>query len=152
MKCGLSFAGAELPTLPCPVLLSRDPLRLARFYIHALEFELVQHIVGVFASLRSAALPLQVWGRQDARPGRTNVILEQDDPSIFDVHRQLLRVAPALLDSRSPRRMPWGAWQFGLTDIDGNQLQFVQWRRGAHAPADDTIRVIPAPPQSSPGN
>lgn len=128
MKCELAFAGAGLPTLPCPVLLSRDPVRLARFYIHALEFELVQHIVGVFACLRSAALPLQIWGRHDARPGRTSVILEQDDASIFDVHRQLMRVAPALLDSRSPRAMAWGAWQFGLTDIDGNQLLFVQWR------------------------
>lgn len=135
MKCELAFAGAGLPTLPCPVLLSRDPLRLARFYIHALEFELVQHIVGAFASLRSAALPLQVWGRRDAHPGRTTVVLEQGDASIFDVHRQLVRVAPALLDSRSPRPMAWGAWQFGLTDIDGNQLLFVQWRDGP-PPAD----------------
>lgn len=138
MRCELTYGATELPTLSHPVLLSPDPLRLARFYVHALEFELVQHIVGVFAALRSGALPLQVWGRQDARPGRTSVLLEHGDASIFDLHRQLMRVAPALLDTRLPRRMPWGAWQFCLTDIDGNQLQFSQWREHdqAGAPGD----------------
>lgn len=134
MRCELALAGSLLPTQPVPVLLTRDPLRLARFYVHALEFELVQHIVGVFASLRSGSLPLQVWGRQDAQPTRTHVTLEEGDASIFDVHRQLQRVAPALLDTPVPRRTQWGPWQFCLTDIDGNRLLFQQWgepgRRG----------------------
>lgn len=131
MRCDLSFDGEALPTLPMPVLFTPDPLRLARFYVHALEFELVQHIVGVFAALRSGSLPLQVWGRQDARPTRTRVILEEGDASVFDVHGQLMRVAPALLDTPAPRRMPWGAWQFCLTDIDANRLVFVQPERPA---------------------
>lgn len=130
MKCDLALAGARLPTLPVPLLLSTDPLRLARFYVHVLEFELAQHIVGVFAFLRSGTLPLQVWGSADARPGRSRILLEPGDPSIFDVHRQLARVAPALVDARAPRRHAWGAWQFCLTDIDGNRLEFLQWPEG----------------------
>ncbi|HEX7892205.1 MAG TPA: hypothetical protein VF522_22840 [Ramlibacter sp.] len=110
-----------------PVVLTADPLRLARFYVHALEFELAQHIVGVFASLRSASFPLQVWGRRDARPARTRIVLEEGDAPIFDIHRHLWRVAPALLDGSSPQRTCCGAWQFRLTDIDGNQLVFMQW-------------------------
>lgn len=140
MRCDIALAGTPLPTQLVPVLLSRDPLRLARFYVHALEFELVQHIVGVFACLRSAALPLQVWGRQDAQPTRAHVTLEEGDASIFDVHRQLQRVAPALLDTPTPRQVHWGPWQFCLTDIDGNRLVFQQWgergrRAGPAAPA-----------------
>lgn len=127
MRCDVALDGRALPTQPVPVLLSADPLRLARFYVHALEFELLQHIAGVFASLRSGALPLQVWGRHDAQPARTCITLEEQDASIFDVHRQLLRVAPALLDTPSPRRTAWGPWQFCLTDIDANQLLFLQW-------------------------
>lgn len=142
MRCQATFGGTELPVLPSPVLLSRDPLRLARFYVHALEFELVQHIVGVFASLRSGALPLQVWGRQDACPGRTSVLLEPGDACIFTMHRQLMRVAPALLDSRLPRRMPGGGWQFRLTDIDGNQLLFEQ-DRGKEQPAAPAESRLP---------
>lgn len=136
MKCDVALAGTALPTLPVPVLLTPDPLRLARFYVHALEFELAQHIVGVFASLRSACFPLQVWGRQDARPARTQVVLEEGDAPIFDVHRHLLRVAPALLDTPSLRRTSWGAWQFCLTDIDGNQLRFMQWTGRRDSPPD----------------
>jgi hypothetical protein len=127
MRCDLAAAGGALPTLPVPVLLSPDPLRLARFYVHVLEFELVQHIVGVFASLRGGALPLQIWGRQDAKPGCTRILLETGDTSIFEVHRQLVRTAPALLDASSPQLMPWGARQLRMTDIDGNQLLFIQW-------------------------
>lgn len=127
MRCDVVAAEAALPGMPVPVLLSPDPLRLARFYVHVLEFELLQHIVGVFASLRCGAFRLQIWGRQDARPACTRILLEDGDASIFDVHRHLMRTAPALVDTPSPRRMPWGAWQWRLTDIDGNQLLFIQW-------------------------
>lgn len=121
------FNGTALPTQSVPVLFSPDPVRLARFYAYALEFQITQHIVGVFALLRSPALPLQIWGRRDAKPTCTQVILEEGDPTIFDVHRQLARVAPALIDAQRPMRTPWGAWQFGMTDIDANQLLFMQW-------------------------
>lgn len=137
MRCDLGVGGTALPTLPVPVLLTPNPLRLARFYVHALEFELLQHIVGVFASLRRGSLPLQVWGREDAKPACTRVLLEDGDVSIFKIHQQLMRTAPALLDSPWPRAMPWGAWQFRLTDIDANQLLFMQWPEGARLAAGD---------------
>jgi hypothetical protein len=127
MRCDLAVGATALPTMPVPVLVTADPLRLARFYVHALEFELVQHIVGVFASLRSGSLPLQLWGRKDAPPARARILLESGDPSIFDLHRRLMRVAPALVDARTPRRTVWGVWQFCLTDIDGNRLEFIEW-------------------------
>jgi len=126
MRCDVSAAGTALPALPVPVLLSPDPLRLARFYVHVLEFDLLQHIVGVFASLRCGSLPLQIWGRHDARPACTRILLETGDASIFEVHQQLMRTAPALVEPSSPRLMPWGAWQLRMTDIDGNQLLFIQ--------------------------
>lgn len=138
MKCDLSLGGAALPTLPLPVLVSPQPLRLVRFYVHALEFQLHQHIPGVFAALSSGLLPLQVWGRRDARRSRACVTLEPGDPSVFDLHRQLRRVGPALLDGPSPRALGPHGWQFLLTDIDGNQLVFTQW--GRHGRAADLQR------------
>lgn len=130
MRCDVSVAGSVLPPLPVPVLLTPEPSRLARFYVHALEFEMVQHIAGVFALLRSGTFSLQVWGRRNAPPSRSRVTLDEGDASIFDVHRQLVRVAPALLDAPSPQRTPWGAWRFALTDIDANRLEFTQWSTG----------------------
>ena len=137
MRCDLAAAGSALPTLPVPVLLTPDPLRLARFYVDVLEFELLQHIVGVFAALRCGSLPLQVWGRQDARPACTRVLLEDGDMSIFELHRRLMRTAPALVDSHAPQSTPWGAWQFRLTDLDANQLLFMQWPREAAPTGSD---------------
>ena len=126
----MALAGTAVPPLPFPTLFSVDPSRLARFYAHALDFQILQHIPGVCAFLRNGTLPLQVWGRQDARPSCAHVTLDApDDPSIFDIHGELMRAAPALVDVRSPRAMPWGAWQFCLTDIDGNRLTFTQWPR-----------------------
>ena len=139
MRCDVAAAEAALPTMGVPVLLSPDPLRLARFYVHVLEFELLQHIVGVFAALRCGSLPLQVWGRPDAKPACTRILLETGDACIFDIHRRLMRTAPALVDAPSPQRMAWGAWRLRLTDIDGNQLLFMQWPEGARIEGPDLV-------------
>ena len=125
----MALAGTVLPPLPFPTLFSSDPSRLARFYAHVLDFQILQHIPGVCAFLRSASLPLQVWGRRDAQPGHSHVTLEASDPSIFDIHRELMRAAPSLVDERTPRVTLWGARQFCLTDIDGNRIVFTQWVR-----------------------
>ena len=42
-----------------------------------------------------------------------------------------VELTAALVDVPSPRAMPWGAWQFCLTDIDGNRLTFTQWPRAS---------------------
>lgn len=146
MRADVAATVAALPTFPVPVLLSPDPLRLARFYVHVLEFELVQHIAGVFAALRCGVLPLQIWGRADAKPACTRVLLESGDASIFDVHRHLARTAPALLDAPSPQRTPWGAWHLRLTDIDGNQLLFIQWPESARVEAPEEQAGRPTAP------
>lgn len=144
MRCDVALAGTALPPLPFPTLFSPDPSRLARFYAHALDFQILQHIPGVCAFLRSGTLPLQIWGRKDAQPACAHVTLEEDDASIFDIHTELLRAAPSLVDGSSPRAMPWGAWQSCLTDIDGNRLVFTQWPRAkAKARAAREPRRLP---------
>lgn len=133
MRCETASPGLSLPALPVPLLVTREPGRLALFYAGVLGLDLVHHVPGAFAFLRGGGLALQLWGRPDAAPGCASVTLEDGDASIFEIHANLARAAPALLDG-SPRRMPWGGWQFRLSDIDGNRLVFLQWGARAQEP------------------
>lgn len=46
---------------------------------------------------------------------------------MFEVHARLAQHARGALGEDAPRLRPWGAWEFSLTDIEGNRLIFVQW-------------------------
>lgn len=127
MRCESASGGESLPCLPTPVLFTSDLQRLSAFYEVAAGFELLQHVPGVCATLRRAGLVLQLWARAGRSPGHSWITLEAGDPSIFELHRQLAQQAQPLLDCLAPQLSTWGAWEFGLTDIEGNRLVFVQW-------------------------
>jgi hypothetical protein len=61
--------------------------------------------------------------------------LDEPGQCIFQLHARPARHARALLDA-PPQLRPWGAWEFRLTDIDGNRLVFVQWVAGTVLGAD----------------
>ena len=54
----------------------------------------------------------------------------------------ILGFKPQQLDEVAPELKPWGAWEFILTDLDGNRLVFLEWVGAAH---------VQGPARKSPG-
>lgn len=131
---------STLPILQTPALDAA-----VRDYTGVMGFEVVQHVRGVLAVLRSGGVRLYLWqcgtdpqnGReQHFKPGRHRVAVV----CAFDAYANLMyglkkkcSVSPTDAQNHAlhrlggpPRLQPWGAWEFSLTDGDGNVLHLVQ--------------------------
>lgn len=118
---------AVLPALAVPVLRTPDLARTLAHYRKALGFQPAQHVPGVVALLRHGPLRLQLWQCAGLPgPETCRVPLDGSLADVFDIHQRLACNARAFLDG-APRLKPWGAWEFSLTDGEGNRLMFVQW-------------------------
>lgn len=118
-----------LPTLTVPVLRTADLRRLTAFYCHAMDFRLLQEVPGVLAYMAHGPVRMQLWQSAGVVRDTCRITLDGPEENVFQIYRRLSGSARALLHESAPRLKPWGAWEFALTDIDGNRLMFVQWGR-----------------------
>lgn len=115
-----------LPAMAIPVLRTPKLARTLAHYCDALGFTLAQQVPGVLALVRHGPLCLQLWqSAQAAEPAHCRIVLDGGCADIFDCHRRLARHARQALDG-VPALRPWGAWEFRLTDGEGNRLVFAQ--------------------------
>jgi hypothetical protein len=70
---------------------------------------------------------LQLWQRAGNFQADCRIRLDGQNANVFQVHASLARHARNVLGEEAPRLRPWGAWEFSLTDAEGNRLIFVQW-------------------------
>ena len=114
------LAAEKVPSLRTPQL-----LQAIDFWQYVMGFELKHHIPGVLAILVKSATQLQVG--QVARDGvfkaGSHRVAVQD---VFAMHRAMARFGRGSL-SGEPQLQCWGAWEFSVTDVDGNRLRLAQW-------------------------
>ncbi|HEY8357228.1 MAG TPA: hypothetical protein VIL30_07165 [Ramlibacter sp.] len=105
--------------------------RLLPYYRDVLGCRVVQHVPGVVALIELHGVPLQLWQRNDfGGHSFCVVLLEGGQARIRQLHAAFARSdAGALMESR-PTLQPWGSWEFGVVDIEGNQIVFEQWITG----------------------
>lgn len=112
-----------------PTLRTRNLQQLVTFYVEALDFRVVQLVPHVVALLSCGPLRIQLWQSKCAS-GRCVATLAAGRSTIFDLHAQLARYGRSLL-SGPPELRAWGAFEFSLVDLEGNQVVFLQWLAGS---------------------
>jgi len=116
-----------VPTMTVPALCTANLAQLLAHYRDEWGFEVVQHVPGVVAFVRHGPVSLQLWQRAGRFQRDCRIRLDGQDANVFQVHARLARQARRALGEEAPQLRPWGAWEFSLTDIEGNRLIFVQW-------------------------
>lgn len=116
----------QVPAMAVPALCTANLERLLAWY-RELGFRVIQEVRGVLAFIGHGPVRLQLWQR--AGPPRHECFIRLDGPgaNVFDVHAALAQHARRALGEAAPRLRAWGAWEFSLTDIEGNRVVFVQW-------------------------
>ena len=130
-----------LPVLAIPVLRTPDLRRTAAYYQRVFGFSLAQEIPGVLALLRHGEVQLQLWQAAMAGPQDCRIQIDGTTGSIFDCHARMARTARAWIGA-APVLKPWGAWEFSVTDADGNRLVFVQWAAPLPPMDDGQLRPV----------
>lgn len=119
-----------VPQLPVPVLRTTSVVRTSAWYREVLGLRMAQRVPHVFALLRLGAAQFQLWQVPEVEAAQTCcIVLDGRRTSLFECHAQLARAARGWI-SAAPALQPWGAWEFGVTDCDGNRLRFMQWASG----------------------
>jgi catechol 2,3-dioxygenase-like lactoylglutathione lyase family enzyme len=118
-----------------PIVRTAHLPRLVAFYVEALGFRLVQQVPHVVALLACGPVRLQLW-QSPCAGGRCVLTLDGAGGNVFAVHAHLRRLGRHLLSGNGPELKPWGAWEFTLTDLDANQLVFMQWIDGVALPRE----------------
>ena len=125
------LAAEQVPNLRTPQL-----AHAIEFWQDIAGFQLKRHIPGVVAIFVQGATQLQLW--QVARGSIFKVgshrVAVQD---VFVTHRAMARLGRSSL-SGEPQMQCWGAWEFSVTDADGNRLHLAQWAAN-RLPAGDRL-------------
>lgn len=116
-----------VPAMSIPAICTPDLTRLLAYYRDGLGFQVCQEVRGVLALIEQGAVRLQLWQRAGKFQGDCRIRLDGQDANVFQVHARLAQHARGALGEAAPRLRPWGAWEFSLTDVEGNRLIFVQW-------------------------
>ena len=119
-KFATDLAAEQVPNLRTPQL-----AQAIVFWQDVAGFALKQHIPGVVAILVQGALQLQLWqvARGSIFKAGSHRVAVQD---AFATHRAMARLGRSSL-SGEPQMQCWGAWEFSVTDLDGNRLHLAQW-------------------------
>lgn len=123
---------ALVPALAVPAIRTARIAGLLPFYRDALGFDVPQHVPGTVALLRHGHVRLQLWQQpEQPMPALVRAEVQGGHAEIFALYGRLAcRGQGAGLDE-SPRLRAWGAWEFLLTDPEGNRIVFAQWAVGS---------------------
>lgn len=116
-----------VPAMTVPAVCTPNLAQLLAYYRDQLGFQVIQEVRGVLAFIQHGPVRLQLWQRAGKFQGDCRIRLDGQDANVFQVHARLAQHARSALGEEAPRLRPWGAWEFSLTDIEGNRLIFVQW-------------------------
>jgi hypothetical protein len=116
-----------VPAMSVPVICTPNLSHLLAHYRDELGFRVIQEVRGVLAFIQHGPVRLQLWQRAGKLPADCRIQLDGHEASAFQVHAMLARHARGALNEEAPGLRPWGAWEFSLTDAEGNRLLFVQW-------------------------
>jgi catechol 2,3-dioxygenase-like lactoylglutathione lyase family enzyme len=118
---------ASAPQLPVPVLRTTNLARTSAWYREVLGLRMVQRVPHVCALLRLGAAEFHLWQVPEVEAAQTCcIVLDGRRTSVFECHAQLARTARGWI-AAAPALQPWGAWEFSVTDCDGNRLRWMQW-------------------------
>lgn len=116
-----------VPAMTVPAVCTPNLAQLLAYYRDQLGFQVAQEVRGVLAFLRHGPVRLQLWQRTGQSLRDCRIQLDGQGCNVFQVHARLAQHARSALGEDAPKLRPWGAWEFSLTDIEGNRLIFVQW-------------------------
>lgn len=116
-----------VPAMAVPAVGTPNLAQLLAYYRDQLGFQLIQEVRGVVALIQHGPVRLQLWQRAGKLGGDCRIRLDGHDANVFQVHASLAQHARSTLGEVVPMLRPWGAWEFSLTDAEGNRLIFVQW-------------------------
>ena len=125
------LAAEQVPNLRTPQL-----AQAIVFWQDVAGFALKQHIPGVVAILVQGTTQLQLWqmAREATFKPKYHRVAVED---VFAMHRAMARLGRSSL-SGEPQMQCWGAWEFSVTDLDGNRLHLAQWAAN-RLPAGDQL-------------
>lgn len=116
-----------VPAMAVPAVCTPHLSSLLAHYRDELGFEVIQQVPGVLALVQHGPVRLQLWQRAGRFQRDCRIRLDGQDANVFQVHARLAQHARGALGEEAPSLRPWGAWEFSLTDAEGNRLIFVQW-------------------------
>lgn len=116
-----------VPAMTVPAVCTPNLMQLLAYYRDQLGFQVIQEVRGVLAFVQHGPVRLQLWQRAGQFRRDFRIRLDGQGCNVFQVHARLAQHARGALGEDAPRLRPWGAWEFSLTDIEGNRLIFVQW-------------------------
>ena len=133
------LAAEQVPNLRTPQL-----AHAIEFWQDVAGFQLKRHIPGVVAILAQGATQLQLWrvARGSIFKAGSHRVAVQD---AFATHRAMARLGRSSL-SGEPQMQCWGAWEFSVTDLDGNRLHLAQWAANRVLEADQLVLVSTGTP------
>lgn len=116
-----------IPAMAVPALCTLNLQRLIVYYRDVLGFDLKQAVPAVLAVVQRGPLRLQLWQRPDAIASDIRIALQGSLTEFFELHAALARHATRANEMEPPSLRPWAAWEFGLTDAEGNRLTLTHW-------------------------
>lgn len=119
-----------VPAMAVPAVCTPNLARLLAWY-RELGFRVSQEVRGVLAFIEQGPVRLQLWQRAGQLQRECFIRIDGRGASVFDIHAALAQRDRRALGEGAPRLRAWGAWEFSLTDIEGNRLVFVQWAAGS---------------------
>lgn len=140
----MTTSAGDVMLAVAPIVHTPQLARAVQDYRDVMGFEVIQHITGVLALLRRGDVHLHLWQRGVGpseygafKPAHHRIAVAQAFETHADLVQTLKRHCKTTLAgtqyphmqrlSGAPSLQPWGAWEFSLTDGDGNVLQIVQW-------------------------
>lgn len=137
------------PSLPVPVLRTGNLARSLAWYRDVLGLRVRWQVPHVAAQLDLPEGSMQLWQVPDLARQHCQLVLEGRH-CIFSCHARLARTARMWIGP-TPRLKPWGSWEFGITDPDGNELRFAQWAVRAHEASPGAAEKRPSHGQGRAG-
>lgn len=115
-----------IPTMAIPAVCTSNLRGLLPYYRDSCGFDVKQEVPGVLAVLQRGLVRLQLWQQPAAVPRDLRITLQGSLAEFFKLHAGLARHCRPE-EAETPRLQPWAAWEFSLTDAEGNRLTFVRW-------------------------
>lgn len=114
-----------------PVVPSQDIAATTTWYRDTLGFA-VFHIEGEYGIVGRDDVYIHFWGPSGIKPMESTTSIRLGVADIEEWHAHC--IALDIVHTNAPlQAQPWGATEFGITDIDGNLVMFFEFNFGEDA-------------------